>query len=47
MQALMAEKLFLASRATFGSEKPGWFRIVFTQPRELVLEGLARMLQSH
>jgi len=38
MRALIAEKLFLASGVTFGREKPGWLRIVCTQPQELVVE---------
>lgn len=46
MQALLAEKLFLACGLTFGSEAPGWFRIVFTQPREVVALGLTRMMRA-
>jgi len=40
IQALLAEKLFLASNAMFGSEKPAWFCIVSTQLQECrVLRG--------
>ncbi|PYH47051.1 putative aminotransferase [Aspergillus saccharolyticus JOP 1030-1] len=34
MQRLVQAKVFLASGALFGSERDGWFRIVFTHPIE-------------
>ena len=41
---LMAEKVFLASGDATGAEEPGWFRLVFTQPREVVREGVERIV---
>ncbi|KAK2015642.1 PLP-dependent transferase [Colletotrichum eremochloae] len=43
MHALLARKVFLASGNQFGSEQPGWFRIVFSNKTELLLEGLERI----
>lgn len=42
MQSLLRRKVFLASGKVFGSEKPGWFRIVFSHPEEGLREGLRR-----
>lgn len=44
MQALLKARVFLASGKQFGSERPGWFRIVFSHPTELLEEGLKRIL---
>jgi bifunctional pyridoxal-dependent enzyme with beta-cystathionase and maltose regulon repressor activities len=46
MQKLLAKKVFIASGADFGSEEPGWFRIVFTYPRTYMEEGLKRMIEA-
>lgn len=46
MRRLLANKVFLASGDAFGSEKPGWFRIVFSQSREVLEEGLKRILKA-
>ena len=46
MSKLLSEKVFLASGEAFGSERPGWFRIVFSQPRDYLEEGLRRMLKA-
>ncbi|KZF20923.1 PLP-dependent transferase [Xylona heveae TC161] len=46
MSRLLAKKVFLASGEAFGSEEPGWFRIVFSQPRPYVEEGLRRILEA-
>jgi aspartate/methionine/tyrosine aminotransferase len=46
MDALLKGKVFIASGAAFGSEKPGWFRIVFTQRREYLDEGLRRIMTA-
>jgi bifunctional pyridoxal-dependent enzyme with beta-cystathionase and maltose regulon repressor activities len=46
MQKLLAKKVFVASGADFGSEEPGWFRIVFTSPRAYMEEGLKRMIEA-
>ncbi|KAI5461605.1 pyridoxal phosphate-dependent transferase [Mariannaea sp. PMI_226] len=42
-KALMANKVFLASGKEFGSEKPGWFRIVFSHNNAFLDEGLKRI----
>lgn len=43
MDSLLRHKVFLASGKQFGSERPGWFRIVFSHQRELLEEGLRRI----
>ncbi|RMD43003.1 hypothetical protein DV735_g2086, partial [Chaetothyriales sp. CBS 134920] len=40
---LLKFKVFLASGASFGSEQPGWFRIVFSQTDRDLAEGLKRI----
>lgn len=44
MQALLKQKIFLASGVQFGSEQPGWFRIVFSNPENILTEGLKRIV---
>ncbi|TFB00215.1 1-aminocyclopropane-1-carboxylate synthase-like protein [Trichoderma ghanense] len=46
MDALLRQKVFLASGARFGSERPGWFRIVFSHEREYLDEGLKRIVAA-
>lgn len=46
MDALWNQKVFLASGASFGSEKPGFFRITFSHPWEYLEEGLNRILKA-
>jgi 1-aminocyclopropane-1-carboxylate synthase len=46
MARLLTHKVYLASGGGFGSEHPGWFRIVFSQPRALLEEGLRRMVAA-
>lgn len=46
METLMENKIFLGKGALFAGEEPGWFRIVFSQPREYLLEGLRRMVDA-
>jgi aspartate/methionine/tyrosine aminotransferase len=46
MTALLSKKVFLASGKQFGSESPGWFRIVFACSFESLEEGLHRILQA-
>jgi aspartate/methionine/tyrosine aminotransferase len=46
MQTLLQKKVFLASGTLFGSESPGWFRIVFSQPQEYLGEALKRMVEA-
>lgn len=44
--ALLEEKVFLATGTSFGSEEPGWFRIVFSQQHDILKEGLRRIEKS-
>ncbi|KAM0249508.1 hypothetical protein ACHAQJ_009014 [Trichoderma viride] len=46
MNALLRHKVFLASGARFGSEKPGWFRVVFSHDMEYLNEGLSRIVAA-
>jgi bifunctional pyridoxal-dependent enzyme with beta-cystathionase and maltose regulon repressor activities len=43
---LMAQKVFCAAGESYGTEKPGWFRIIFTQPRPVLEEGLNRIAKA-
>ncbi|KAK1231459.1 hypothetical protein PQX77_005439 [Marasmius sp. AFHP31] len=43
---LMAEKVFLVEGEAAGAEEPGWFRLVFSQPRESVEEGITRIIRA-
>ncbi|KAH6962351.1 pyridoxal phosphate-dependent transferase [Ilyonectria sp. MPI-CAGE-AT-0026] len=45
-QALLKQKVFLASGANFGSEEPGWFRIVFSHGMDYLDEGLKRIIAA-
>ncbi|KAK3690656.1 hypothetical protein LTR37_019058 [Vermiconidia calcicola] len=44
MQELLTQRVFLASGVQFGSEQPGWFRIVFSNSEALLREGLRRVV---
>ncbi|KAL6788751.1 PLP-dependent transferase [Trichoderma sp. SZMC 28012] len=44
--ALLKHKIFLASGTAFGSEEPGWFRIVFSHPGYYLQEGLKRVSKA-
>ncbi|KAJ5210753.1 Pyridoxal phosphate-dependent transferase major region subdomain 2 [Penicillium cf. griseofulvum] len=46
MQRLLQKRVFLASGFLFGSEKDGWFRIVFTQGRDYLSAALERILAA-
>ncbi|KAI8659816.1 hypothetical protein LRP88_06378 [Fusarium phalaenopsidis] len=46
MKKLLEKKVFLASGEAFGSEKPGWFRIVFSHPDEYLDMGLDRVVEA-
>lgn len=46
MQKLLDKKVFLASGAAFGSEKPGWFRVVFAHPIPFLEEAMKRILAA-
>jgi len=43
MQQLLASKVFVAPGKSFGAEKKGWFRIVFSIDRVNLFEGLKRI----
>lgn len=45
-EKLMDKRIFIVGGDVAGAEEPGWFRIVFTQPMELVDEGLKRMVEA-
>ncbi|RKK91843.1 hypothetical protein BFJ68_g16095 [Fusarium oxysporum] len=45
-KALLEKKVFLASGADFGSEKPGWFRIVFAHEDHYLQEVLTRIIAA-
>lgn len=42
-ERLMERKVFLVDGDAAGAEEPGWFRLVFTQPPELVSEAIKRI----
>lgn len=44
--SLLKHRVFLASGTAFGSEEPGWFRIVFSHPDDYLQEGLKRVLTA-
>ena len=46
MANLLEQKVFLADSDEFGGEEEGWFRIVFSQDRRYVEEGLRRMMMA-
>ncbi len=46
MARLMGEKVFVASGEAFAGEEAGWFRVVFSQERGYVGEGLRRMMRA-
>ncbi|RAL09383.1 putative aminotransferase [Aspergillus homomorphus CBS 101889] len=46
MQRLLQKKVFLASGALFGSERDGWFRVVFTHPVEFLETAFGRIVAA-
>lgn len=40
---LLGRRVFLASGAAFGADKPGWFRVVFAHHESYLQEGLNRL----
>ena len=40
---LYKQRVYLASGDAFGSERPGWFRIIFAHHQDIILEGLSRL----
>ncbi|CAJ0554417.1 Ff.00g129300.m01.CDS01 [Fusarium sp. VM40] len=45
-ETLLAHKIFLARGADFGSDGPGWFRIVFAHEKAYLLLGLGRVVEA-
>ncbi|XEU96143.1 hypothetical protein FSHL1_001428 [Fusarium sambucinum] len=45
-QALLKERIFVASGGDFGTDVSGWYRIVFAHERTYLLEGLERMVRA-
>lgn len=43
---LIEKKVFIVLGDAAGAEEPGWFRLVFTQPPELVEEGVKRIAEA-
>ncbi|KAK6814574.1 Aminotransferase class I and II [Aspergillus parasiticus SU-1] len=43
---LRAKKVYITSGQTYASEEAGWFRLVIAHPREVLEEGLRRMILS-
>jgi aspartate/methionine/tyrosine aminotransferase len=43
---LLAHKIFLARGADFGSDVPGWFRIVFAHEKTYLHLGLGRVVEA-
>ncbi|KAE8352285.1 pyridoxal phosphate-dependent transferase [Aspergillus coremiiformis] len=46
MELLLHKKVFLASGSLFGSEHGGWYRIVFSLPREYLQEAVRRIMAA-
>jgi len=46
MNLLLQNKVFLASGANFGAERPGVFRMVFSQPKPYLEEALKRVVEA-
>ncbi|KAF2218623.1 ACC synthase [Elsinoe ampelina] len=46
MDRLWKHKVFLASGSSFGSEKPGFFRITFSHPWEYLVAGIERIIEA-
>lgn len=45
-EALLKNRIFLASGAAFGGDIPGWFRIVFAHEKDYLNLGLGRMTEA-
>lgn len=43
---LHKERVYIATGAIYASEEPGWFRMVFAHPQNVLEEGLNRMLRA-
>ncbi|KAM0276829.1 hypothetical protein ACHAQH_006364 [Verticillium albo-atrum] len=45
-KVLLRHKVYLASGKSFGSEKPGWFRVIFSHEKVYLQEGLERIITA-
>ncbi|KAF2111951.1 pyridoxal phosphate-dependent transferase [Lophiotrema nucula] len=45
-QELMGRKVFVVSGDAAGAEEPGWYRLVFSEPRDIVEEGIKRIAEA-
>jgi bifunctional pyridoxal-dependent enzyme with beta-cystathionase and maltose regulon repressor activities len=43
---LRKEKVYIATGTVYAAEEAGWFRMVFAHPRNVLEEGLERMLRA-
>jgi bifunctional pyridoxal-dependent enzyme with beta-cystathionase and maltose regulon repressor activities len=43
---LRDQRVYIAAGYAYASEESGWFRMVFAHPRDVLEEGLKRMLQA-
>ena len=46
MKRMLDHRVFLGSGKAFGSEKPGWFRMVFSHNQEILEEGFNRIFRA-
>ena len=45
-EKLLQQKVYLAHGNAYGSENPGWFRVVFSHPRFWLEEAMARIIRA-
>ncbi|KAF2180367.1 aminotransferase [Zopfia rhizophila CBS 207.26] len=45
-QKMMKNKVYVVTGDAAGAEEPGWFRLVFSQPKDLVDEGIKRIAEA-
>jgi aspartate/methionine/tyrosine aminotransferase len=45
-ERLMERKIFVVPGEAAGAEEPGWFRLVFTQPKDVMEEGIKRISEA-
>ncbi|KAF3393008.1 putative inactive 1-aminocyclopropane-1-carboxylate synthase-like protein 2 [Talaromyces pinophilus] len=45
-QKLLDHKVYVAHGTAYGSENPGWFRVVFSHPRPWLEEAMARIVRA-
>ncbi|CAG8058383.1 unnamed protein product [Penicillium olsonii] len=46
VERLRKEKVYIATGAVYASEETGWFRMVFAHPKDVLEEGLNRLLRA-